>query len=66
MILMNLVGVVGLILHVNQNLISEGTIVGERFLRGAPFLAPLLFSDMGMLGLVVLLNPVERLEGDVT
>jgi hypothetical protein len=59
MILMILVGVVGIVLHINQNLIAEGTIVGERFLRGAPFLAPLLFSDMGMLGLVVLLNPVE-------
>lgn len=64
MILMMLVGVVGIILHINQNLIAEGTIVGERFLRGAPFLAPLLYSDMGMLGLVVLLNPVEQREGE--
>ena len=60
MVLMILVGATGVILHINQNLIAEGTIVGERFLRGAPFLAPLLFSDVGLLGLVVLLNPIER------
>jgi hypothetical protein len=30
------------------------------FIRGAPFLAPMLFADMGMIGLVVLLNPKER------
>jgi hypothetical protein len=59
MTMMILVGVIGIILHINQNLIAQNTIVGERFLRGAPFLAPLLFSDMGMLGLVLLLNPVE-------
>ena len=29
------------------------------FIRGAPFLAPMLFADMGMIGLVVLLNPKE-------
>lgn len=59
MILMMMVGVIGIVLHINQNLVAEGVVVGERFLRGAPFLAPLLFSDMGMLGLVVLLDPVE-------
>ncbi len=32
------------------------------FIRGAPFLAPMLFADMGMIGLVVLLNPNERKE----
>jgi hypothetical protein len=53
------VGVLGAILHINANLIAEGTIVGERFIRGAPFLAPLLFSNMGALGLIVLLDPRE-------
>jgi hypothetical protein len=52
-------GVVGSALHVNANLIAGGTIVGERFVRGAPFLAPLLFSNMGALGLLALLDPVE-------
>ncbi len=53
------VGVVGVWLHIGENLTSQGTIVGERFLRGAPFLAPLLFADLGSLGLIVLLDPAE-------
>ena len=60
MILMIAVGVLGTILHVNQNLTATGTIVGERFLRGAPFLAPLLFADIGTLGLIVLLDPAAE------
>lgn len=53
-------GAIGAVLHISTNLIAEGTIVGERFIRGAPFLAPLLFANMGMLGLIVLLDPAER------
>jgi hypothetical protein len=60
MALLVAVGVVGLLLHVRVDLTAENTIVIERFLRGAPPLAPLLFADMGMIGLVVLLDPVER------
>jgi hypothetical protein len=60
MVLLLLVGAIGALLHVNTNLIADGTIVGERFIRGAPFLAPLLFANMGMLGLIVLLDPTER------
>ena len=59
MLLMILVGVLGSILHIDHNLTSQGTIVNERFLRGAPFLAPLLFADIGAIGLVVLLDPKE-------
>jgi len=59
MLLMIVVGILGSALHINQNLTSQGTIVNERFLRGAPFLAPLLFADMGAIGLLVLLNPKE-------
>ena len=59
MILLIAVGLVGAVLHVNANLIAQGTIVGERFIRGAPFLAPLLFANMGTLGLIVLLDPRE-------
>jgi hypothetical protein len=59
MILMVITGLLGVGLHVAQNLTSHGTIVSERFLRGAPFLAPMLFADMGTLGLIVLLDPVE-------
>lgn len=60
MLLMILVGVVGLGLHISQNLTTQGVIVGERFIRGAPFLAPLLFTNIGSIGLIALLDPVER------
>ncbi len=59
MLLMVLVGILGVGLHVLRNLALENAIVVERFLRGAPFLAPMLFSDMGTLGLVILLDPSE-------
>jgi hypothetical protein len=55
--LMMLTGVVGLLLHIGEDLTSTGVIVAERFLRGAPFLAPLLFADMGGLGVIAMLAP---------
>jgi len=55
--LLILVGATGSGLHVRDNLTSMGMIIGERFLRGAPFLAPLLFADMGTLGILILLEP---------
>lgn len=60
MLLMMAVGVVGFILHVESNLVRDGIVVMERFLRGAPFMAPLLFANMGLLGLLVLLEPKEK------
>jgi hypothetical protein len=60
MVLLILVGVVGSMLHIYTNLVADGTIVGERFVRGAPFMAPLLFANMGTLGLIVLLDPEEK------
>ena len=60
MALLMLVGVTGAVLHILRNLTAEGAIVGERFLRGAPFLAPLLFANMGALGLIALVKPGER------
>ena len=54
------VGLVGLLLHIGEDLTTGGVVVTERFLRGAPFLAPMLFADMGTLGLIVLLDPRER------
>lgn len=60
MVLLVLVGLLGVLLHIQRNLAMENAIVVERFLRGAPFLAPMLFSDMGALGLVVLLDPSNR------
>lgn len=60
MVFMIGVGALGLLLHIQTNLTAGGTIVGERFIRGAPFLAPLLFSNLGLLGLLTLLSPAEQ------
>lgn len=60
MVLMVLVGATGLLLHVANDLTPNMAVVTERFIRGAPPLAPLLFADIGLIGLVVLLDPRER------
>jgi hypothetical protein len=60
MLLMILVGLTGLGLHIAENLTASGAVVGERFIRGAPFLAPLLFTDIGAIGLIALMDPVEK------
>lgn len=57
MLLMIAVGVVGAFLHVQDNLVAGGQFVTERFIRGAPVLAPLLFANVGTLGLIALLPP---------
>jgi hypothetical protein len=62
MFLMILVGVVGFFLHISEGLTTQGGIVIERFLRGAPPLAPLLFADMGVISLIAMLDPVEMRE----
>jgi hypothetical protein len=62
MLLMITVGVIGSLLHIGENLTAHGTIVGERFIRGAPFLAPLLFANMGALGIIAMLDPEEGVE----
>ena len=61
MLLLIVVGVIGAVLHVLGNLTSQGEVVIERFIRGAPFLAPLLFANVGTLGLIVLLDPREKI-----
>jgi preprotein translocase subunit Sss1 len=53
------VAVIGFLFHIQTDLARANAIVPERFLRGAPFLAPLLFADMAGLGLVAML-PDER------
>jgi hypothetical protein len=60
MLALILLGVTGMLLHIGRDLVSDGTIVIERFIRGAPFLAPMLFADMGTLGLIALLDPTEE------
>lgn len=60
MILMAVIGVVGFLLHINTNLVSQNNIVIERFIRGSPLLGPLVFANWGLLGLIVLLDPAEK------
>ena len=60
MALLIVVGGVGAILHVQSDIGLQNAFIAERFLRGAPFMAPLLFCNMGMLGLIALLDPAER------
>jgi hypothetical protein len=58
-----LVGLIGIPLHARTNLVVQGGVVGERFIRGAPLLAPLLFADIAAFGLLVLLDSDERATG---
>lgn len=60
MLLLVLVGMIGAWLHIQADLTAQGTFVLERFLRGAPFLAPMLFANVGTIGLIVLLDPSEN------
>ncbi|MCD4685242.1 MAG: hypothetical protein K8S97_04830 [Anaerolineae bacterium] len=59
-VLLVITGLVGAYLHIADNLTSRGIIVTERFIRGAPFLAPLLFANVGALGMFVLLDPRSK------
>jgi len=58
--LMILVALVGAGLHIGANLTDAGLFVEERFRRGAPVMAPLLFANMGTLGLIAMLDPREE------
>lgn len=60
MVLLIVVGMVGAYFHIQADLTSQSTIVPERFLRGAPFMSPLLYSNMGIVGLLALLSPQEN------
>jgi hypothetical protein len=60
MILLVVIGMIGFFLHIRFDLTAMNEIVPERFLRGAPFLAPMLFANMGLVGLITLLDPKER------
>ena len=58
MILMIWVGVMGLGLHINADLPEgpQGGINTERFIRNAPVMAPMLFANMGLLGLIAMVG----------
>ena len=57
MLLLILVGLVGAVLHIEHDLTGQGALLVERAINGAPLMAPLLFANMGALGLIVLLHP---------
>ena len=59
MLLLILVGIVGFALHAESSLTTSGLVVVERLLRGSPILAPLLFCNVGLMGLLALLDPRE-------
>lgn len=60
MLLLIVTGPLGAWFHVQADLTAGGAIVIERFLRGAPFLAPMLYTNMGLLGLLALVETEER------
>ena len=58
MMLMVAMGILGMGLHLNAYL-PEGAAGGintERLIRGAPVLAPMLFANMGMLGIITMVG----------
>ena len=55
MLLLLAVGAIGGFLHLAHDVGPGRHLVAERLLRGAPLMAPLLFSNMGLVGLVALL-----------
>jgi hypothetical protein len=58
--LLMLVGLAGAVLHIERDLTGQGVLLVERAINGAPLMAPLLFANMGALGLIVLLDPDDR------
>jgi len=59
MLLLIATGLLGSYLHIRQDITSMGVFVGERLIRGAPVMAPMLFANMGAFGLIILLDPGE-------
>src|SRR5262245_34082362 len=59
MLVLIAIGAIGAVLHLRIDLGPGGHVVVERFLEGAPLMAPLLFSNMGVVGLVALLPTGE-------
>jgi hypothetical protein len=62
MLVLIAIGVIGAVLHVRVDLGPAWQVVPERLIEGAPVMAPLLFSNMGVVGLVALL-PEHAHEG---
>lgn len=60
MVILIITGIFGVAFHITHDLTPGGQFVTERFIRGAPFLAPMLFALMGTYGIAVLLDPNEK------
>lgn len=60
MVLSLIVGLLGFAFHLSADLAGRGTILWSRIFYQAPGLAPLLFSDLGIWGLLVFLDPLEE------
>ncbi len=54
------VGILGFGFHLSADLAGTGQISLERVLAFAPVFAPLLFSDLGVLGLLVVATPTDK------
>ena len=52
-----IVGILGFGFHLSADLAGTGQLSLERILAFAPVFAPLLFSDLGVLGLLVVAHP---------
>jgi hypothetical protein len=53
-------GLLGVWFHFADNVTTRGAIVAERFIRGAPIMAPLLYANVGLFGIVALMDPRPR------
>ncbi len=60
MVLLVVTGLVGSVLHLESDLVRGTVLASERLIRGAPPVAPMLFADVGAIGLAVLLDPEEQ------
>lgn len=60
MLFLLVLGGLGAFFHIRADLNHQTAVIPERFLRGAPFLAPMLFANMGLIGLIALLDPAEQ------
>ncbi|MEN8098434.1 MAG: hypothetical protein ABFQ89_05110 [Chloroflexota bacterium] len=54
LVLMMLAGPLGMYFHILADLTARGEVVFERLIKGAPVMAPLLYSNMALLGGMIL------------
>jgi hypothetical protein len=59
-LMMILVGLLGLGMHLSADMTPTGELSIERMINFAPVFAPLLFTNMAILGLIAVLEPAPR------